>query len=626
MNTPLPGCSLRNASSAIKGLLISCGSALITFYSIEAVSAPEEVGLIIRPTIRDVATVPQFGDSLAMRDPFVFVGDPRWDEWEEADNPSAGRPGAVHIYDVTNPAAPVRRSRFFAADSQTDGYFGTSVAVSGNLLLVGAPLQEFIGAAYLFDVSTPDSPVELAKLVATNRVSGSQFGLSVAIDGNLALIGAPGSGSSAGAAYLFDLSNPSSPVEKAELSAQSPANGDQFGRSVAIHAATNRVLVGAPSGVGSAELHDISTLTSPSLLSTLGATADESSGNGFGMAVGLTARAALVGAPGRDDTGVGDDTGAAYLFDLANPSSPSGVQIIASDRGARHRLGYVLQLDDNHAVIGATGTLSGLDGVIGYHFDVSNLASPVQSGKLLPGNLRLFYQAMGIAMDRNFAVLAPVNDTENSRPPAVSLFRLFDASVDLQHVGPTTGIPVEVLPGEQFTIHSNVSVTGNVDSGPFTIGAHLSSDSVVTSVDPLIGSLPHDAVDAGATEAYSVVATIPHGFRLGHYYAGLTLDTSNIVSETDESNNSWVATATIMVGTPAAIQTQGAIDGVDALLSSADRMLATQKRKFRKARKKKKKSLTKRIKRKIKKLNASKTTLGAQRQSLSTQLNSQLVR
>lgn len=584
-------------------------------------SAPEEVGLIIRPTIRNVVTVPQFGDSLAMQDRLVFVGDPRWDDWEEGDDAIAGRPGAVHIYDFSNPAAPIRRSRFFAADAQTDGYFGTSVAVSGNLVLVGAPRQEFIGAAYLFDISNPNNPVELAKLVATDRVSNSDFGKSVAIDGDLALIGTPGDGSVSGAAYLFDISNPSSPVEKAKITAQTPANGDQFGRSVALDAGTSRVLIGAPSGTGFAEIHDITTLTSPSHVSTVNATTDESSGNQFGMAVDLSATAALVGAPGRDDVGVGMDTGAAYLFDLATPSSPSGVQIIATDRGARHRLGYVLQLSGNNAVIGATGTLSGLDGVIGYHFDISNLSSPVQSGKLLPGRLRLFYQDMGIAMDRNFAVLAPVNDTDNSRTPAASLFKLFDPETDLSHGDPVTGIPSMILPGQSFTIDSSVSNEGNVASGDFVIGIHFSLDDSVTTSDPRVDFLNQTSVDPGATVPFSRSVTIPSGFRLGNYYVGSLLDSTRQVAETDETNNSWVSSTQIMVGTPEAILKQDEIDVVDRSIASAKRKMKSEKRKLKKAKKAGNRRLAKKAAKNIRKWKARIRALSDQRAILVDELD-----
>lgn len=597
-----------------------------TFFPSTLRSAPQEVSLIIRPTMVEYTYVPQFGDSLAMQDRLVAVGDTVWSGGVEG-LPSTGKTGAVHLYDLSNIASPTRVARVTGFDSGAESRFGTSVAISGNYLLVGAPKQEAIGAAYLFDISDPANPVEKAKIVASDRASNSDFGISVAIDGNYALIGTPSTGGTSGAAYLFDISTPTSPVEKKKLTAQSPQNGDLFGISVAVNAATNRVLIGAtyPGSPGFAELYSIATPTAPSFLTALNATADESNSNGFGFAVDLSATAALVGAPQRDDMGVGNDTGAAYLFDLSSPTSPSGVQIVASDRGANHQFGRALKMDGNNAAIGARGTLSGLDGVFGYHFDISNLASPSQQGKLLPGNLRLFYQSMGIAIDKNLAVLSPVNDTDDSRTPAASVFKLFDAEIDLFPEEPVSGIPMMVYPGDSFSVNCDVTNMGNIDPSSFVVGVHLSGDNVVTHRDSQVGSLSLDTLAPGTTDSISIPVTIPDGFRLGYYYVGIYADASREITETDETNNTWVSTELLQIGTDEAIAKQGEIDAVDAQIAALDRKIKKLNRRAVKARKLGKRDLFKRLKKKIRKLKAKQRALLTKRSHLASELEALLV-
>jgi len=118
------------------------------------------------------------------------------------------------------------------------------VAISGNTALVGARLDDDggneSGSAYLFDITTG---LQLAKLTASDAAAGDRFGSSVAISGNVALIGAfsnDDAGDSSGSAYLFDITTG---LQLAKLTASDAALGDEFGFSVAISG--NTALVGA---------------------------------------------------------------------------------------------------------------------------------------------------------------------------------------------------------------------------------------------------------------------------------------------------------------------------------------------------------------------------------------------
>ena len=138
-------------------------------------------------------------------------------------------------------------AELIASDGAANDQFGASVAISGETALVGAPFNhDYQGAAYVFTRSG-SSWSQQAELVASDGGAWDQFGESVALDGDTAVIGAPGhqvgSNDQQGAAYVFGGSG-ASWSQQAELTASDGAAYDEFGWSVAISAGT--VLVGAP--------------------------------------------------------------------------------------------------------------------------------------------------------------------------------------------------------------------------------------------------------------------------------------------------------------------------------------------------------------------------------------------
>jgi hypothetical protein len=139
-------------------------------------------------------------------------------------------------------------TKLLPSDGASSDYFGYSVAIDGNLALVGAYGDDDNGTGsgsayiYRFDGS---SWQEEAKLLASDGASYDWFGNSVAIDGNLALVGAPGdddNGWDSGSAYIYRFDG-SSWQEETKLLPSDGASSDYFGWSVAIDG--NLALVGA---------------------------------------------------------------------------------------------------------------------------------------------------------------------------------------------------------------------------------------------------------------------------------------------------------------------------------------------------------------------------------------------
>ena len=164
-----------------------------------------------------------------------------------------------------NGSSWVQEQMLFASDGATDDGFGGSVTISGDMVLVGASEEEKgvpgSGMVYYFRWNDTTSLWEQKqKLLPSDGAAGDQFGQSVSISGEVALVGAeqiefvPGKGK----AYVFRW-NGSSWVEKQKLFASDGAVGDRFGYSVSISG--DVALVGAGgdddkgSGSGSAYIY-----------------------------------------------------------------------------------------------------------------------------------------------------------------------------------------------------------------------------------------------------------------------------------------------------------------------------------------------------------------------------------
>jgi len=148
-----------------------------------------------------------------------------------------GGPGTAYVF-VRSGSSWSEQARLFASDGEVWAAFGSSVAISGDSVAVGARYrQDFRGAAYIFARSA-SGWAEQAQLLAPDGEWGDHFGASVAISGGTAVVGAigadqPGTGWNTGAAYVFQRIG-SSWLQQAELQAADGKEGDGLGRSVAL--------------------------------------------------------------------------------------------------------------------------------------------------------------------------------------------------------------------------------------------------------------------------------------------------------------------------------------------------------------------------------------------------------
>lgn len=120
--------------------------------------------------------------------------------------------------------------------------FGTSLALQGNTAVVGALGHVFAsGRAYVF-VSAGTGWIQTAELSAPNTLAIDWFGKSVALSGNTIAVGAPYSGHKRGHAYVF-IKQGNSWIEAGELVGTASRSANHFGNSVAVDG--NIAFVGA---------------------------------------------------------------------------------------------------------------------------------------------------------------------------------------------------------------------------------------------------------------------------------------------------------------------------------------------------------------------------------------------
>ena len=242
--------------------------------------------------------------------------------------------------------------------------FGRAVAVSGDTLLVGAPLDDGLGdaagSAYVF-VRQGTGWVEQARLAGSDTAPNDRFGASVAIDGNTALIGAwgvdpgPPGTVNAGAAYVFTRSG-TLWTETARLVAPSASFFDSAGKSVALEgglAVVGATRAGKGPGLndgavfvyarvgGSWAFQDMLTTKDTSLIQAE-----------FGTSVAIDAGRVLVGA-GRAD-GAGTLSGAAYVFARSGSGWVEEAKLVGPET-AEAAFGSAVDLSSDVALIGAPG-------------------------------------------------------------------------------------------------------------------------------------------------------------------------------------------------------------------------------------------------------------------------------
>ena len=251
--------------------------------------------------------------------------------------------------------------KVIASDAANGDNFGNRVAIQGDVAVIGATEDDDKGSVYVFE-RAGGVWSESAKLTASDGGSGHQFGSGVAIDGDVIVIGAQKDGN--GSAYVFVKPGGgwATGTETAKLTASDGASGDRFGCSVDI--AGDVIVVGAyfdhltTDDQGSAYVFvkpggGWATGTETAKLSA----SDANAFDYFGFEVAISGDVIVAG-KFRDDLGGGpnDDKGGAYVFVKPGGGWASGnetAKLTASDAAIGDYFGYQVDIWGDVIVSGA---------------------------------------------------------------------------------------------------------------------------------------------------------------------------------------------------------------------------------------------------------------------------------
>jgi len=320
----------------------------------------------------------------------------------------ASRYRAAELHPLTI-GLPVQQAYLKASDTGINAQFGYSVAISGDTVVVGARFgSNETGAAYVF-VRSGSTWSQQAELIASNADVGDGFGSSVAISGDTVVVGAPveasnakgvngnqadNSARQAGAAYVFVRSG-TTWSQQAYLKASNTEEVDSFGWSVAISGDT--VIIGAvledsdATGVNGDQTDNSATDSGAAYVFVRSGTtwsqqaylkaSNTGAGDQFGWSVAIFGDTVVVGAlnESSDATGVnGDQTndfaflsGAAYVFVRSGTTWSQQAYLKASNTDAVDRFGVSVAIFGDTVVVGALFEASSATGVNGDQTDNS---------------------------------------------------------------------------------------------------------------------------------------------------------------------------------------------------------------------------------------------------------------
>ena len=265
---------------------------------------------------------------------------------------------------VLTPLLWMQTQELTASDGAVSDEFGFSVAVSGNTAVVGA-IQKTVGgntlqgAAYVF-MWSGGSWTQQQELTASDGGAGDFFGFSVAISGSTVVVGAPYRNSRHGAAYVFVQSG-GTWSQQQELTASDGGQDNYFGLSVSVSGSTTLVgakgkTVGANVGQGSAYVF---TRSGSAWTLQQELTSDDGAANDtFGISVVVSGNRALVGACSKS-IGTNASQGAVYVFAQSGGTWSQQQELTTADGAANDCFGYSVSLAASTMAVGALGKTVG---------------------------------------------------------------------------------------------------------------------------------------------------------------------------------------------------------------------------------------------------------------------------
>jgi len=316
-----------------------------------------------------------FGYSVDICGDYAVVG-----AWKESHNETGDstlqHSGSVYIF-YNDGNSWSQTQKIVALDRTESDFFGNSVAIDGDFIVVGAmeddinhSINDNAGSAYIF-LNTAGNWIQTQKIVASDRSAADYFGYDVDISGDFIIVGALfedededglTSLNSAGSAYIFEYTSSWNQVKK--ITATDREADDYFGYSVAIDG--NYAIVGAyekdlyPSAddtIPDAGAAYTFSCLSGGIITPLNklVASDREIDDRFGNSVAIDGDYAIVGAYLNDVDALGENfiyrTGSAYIFNIT--SGLEEQKIVALDRDVADYFGCAVAISNDYLIVGA---------------------------------------------------------------------------------------------------------------------------------------------------------------------------------------------------------------------------------------------------------------------------------
>ena len=423
----------------------------------------------------------EFGYAVAIQGDTIFVGR----HFTQVGNAARTR-GAVYVYTRSGTTWTQAATPLTPSDAADGDLFGSSLAVDNGTLVIGA-LQKnnggtfFQGAAYVF-TGAGATWTQQAKLTANDGGFANFFGVSVAVGGDTAVIGATGQAgvsadSGRGSAYVFTRTG-SDWAQQQKLLASDGAAGDAFGFSVGVSGDTAVVgarldTVGSVGGQGSVYVFVRASGVWTEQQHLFGVEATQRNDT-FGGSVAIEGDTIAVGSPAHEVVPGIANHGAVYIFTRSGGTFARTDKLIHNDP-APDALGTSVALDGSTIVAGAPSKNSARGAA--YVFNVVADAGP----KLVGSDLTNFTEfGRRVAISNETALTSSLNWGTN-------LFRRNGANWEFVRklTAPVTGTdsaPMSggvAIEGDTLVVGSSASRANNVLSGAAYVFVRSGGDWVL---------------------------------------------------------------------------------------------------------------------------------------------------
>ncbi|MBL1217868.1 MAG: hypothetical protein D8M59_10280 [Planctomycetes bacterium] len=375
----------------------------------------------------------EFGCSVALWGDMCLVGDPGYPNRHDE------KTGAVFLFRRSG-TRWVLEDKLRASDGEAGDGFGRSIAVSNDLLIVGASKSDGrwadAGAVYVFrwNGTTWD---EEAKLYAFDGHEGQYFSSSLAVDDDVIVVGAPyddQNGQWSGSAYVFRWDG-AQWITDAKLLFPDVLEKDFFGRSVAV--ADNMIMVGASGNSGAVYVFRYD--GHYWYLDQRVPAPDGSWGDEFGHAVAMHGNRAVVGMPEGD--GHNRYSGVAYTYEWTGSAWVEDTQLEASDGEEGGLFGHAVAISGDTIIVGAPAIYSS-EYAAGAVYIYQNTGSQWSEAYRIEAWERYDEDQFGLAVALSGHTILIGANTEYIRPfgPSAWVFRVADSPILVaQHECPGGG-------------------------------------------------------------------------------------------------------------------------------------------------------------------------------------------